>query len=375
MRGKATKGNKGTVTATSPGGIQRYMSTEASMLEEPQGSPRLGVSSRPGINKQRGASEENKSKSARVRISGSQQMYGSETQEGPYGRTEEEDTARGNKPPLQLTQEEAPYIREMLAELLLKLETSLKKEIATVRVDIGHVLKRVEEMEDRLEEHERRLEGMNMQIRDIQRANRSLLYKLEDQENRSRRKNLRIKGLPEKFGKEELAPALQQLLNPLLDREIMAPLKVDRAHRVARYPRNTSESPRDVIVKFHYEEEKVKILGKLRHQSGLSIEGAEIQVYSDLSAETLTRRRLLKPLTALLKTTEIAYQWGFLACLIGKRNGRTAVLRFPEDLEDFCRKLDIATPRIPGWGVEETAAPARDIIGRREGRSTMVNIS
>lgn len=114
-------------------------------------------------------------------------------------------------------------------------------------------------------------------------------------------------------------PVLQKLLNPLLDKEVTAPLKIDRAHRVARYPRNTSENPRDVIVKFHYEEEKVKILGKLRHQPGLSFEGAEIQVYPDLSAETLTRRWLLKPLTSILKTTETPYQWGFPACLIGKK--------------------------------------------------------
>lgn len=112
----------------------------------------------------------------------------------------------------------------MLAEMLLKMEISLKKDIAAVRTDIGHVLKRVEETEDRLGEHEQRLEGMSKQIRDLQKANRSLLYKLKDQENRSRRRNLRIKGLPEKYGKEDLVPVLQQLLNPLLDRETTVPL-------------------------------------------------------------------------------------------------------------------------------------------------------
>lgn len=244
----------------------------------------------------------------------------------------------------------------MLAEMLLKMETSLKKDIAAVRTDIGQVLKRVEETEDRLEDHEQRLEGMSKQIRDLQKANRSLLYKLEDQENRSRCKNLRIKGLPEKFGKEDLVSVLQQLLNPLLDRETTDPLKLDRAHGIARYPRNISENPRDVIIKFHYEEEKDKILGKLRQRPGLSFEGVELHVYSDLSAETLARRRRLKPLTGLLKTTGIFYQWGFPACLIGKRNEQTAVLRFPEDLEDFCSKLDIVPPPIPGWGAEENVA-------------------
>lgn len=54
MRGKATKGNKGATPASSPGGIQRYMLAESSILEEPQGSPRSGAPIRPGINRQKG---------------------------------------------------------------------------------------------------------------------------------------------------------------------------------------------------------------------------------------------------------------------------------------------------------------------------------
>lgn len=64
------------------------------------------------------------------------------------------------------------------------------------------------------------MENINDQIKTLKRTNRALLYKLEDQENRSRRKNLQVKGLPEKHGNEELLKVMQELFNPLLEREM-----------------------------------------------------------------------------------------------------------------------------------------------------------
>lgn len=50
-----------------------------------------------------------------------------------------------------------------------------------------------------------------------------------------------------------------------------------------------------------------------------------------------------------MRALNVPYQWGFPACLKGKRDGRSAVLRFHEDLPDFCSKLDIPPPALPGW--------------------------
>lgn len=233
------------------------------------------------------------------------------------------------------------------------MEVSLKDHIAAVRMDIGQVLGRVEETEGRLDDQEKRLEDISKQRNYLHSANRGLRYKLEDYENCSRRKNLRIKGAPEKYRREELMTIVQHLFNPFLEKELTEPLKLDRVHRIARYTTHRSESPRDVIVRFHYAEEKYKIMEKLWNSPGVGYEGVELQVFADLSPETLLRRRLLKPLTELMRSSEITYQWGFPACLIGRKNGRSAVLRFLEDLGDFCSKLDILHPHIQGWSEGE----------------------
>lgn len=61
----------------------------------------------------------------------------------------------------------------------------------------------------------------------------------------------------------------------------------------------------------------------------------------DLSQKTLSRRRALKPLINQLQAKNISYRWGLAACLVAKNQGISATLRFPEDLKDFCSKLDL----------------------------------
>lgn len=93
-------------------------------------------------------------------------------------------------------------------------------------------------------------------------------------------------------------------------------------------------------------------MSKIRGKLPLHYEGSEVQVYTDIAPETLARRRLLKPLLELMRAQNIKYSWGFPACLVGYREGRTARLWFPEELRDFCDKLDLQEPELPGWKEE-----------------------
>ena len=85
----------------------------------------------------------------------------------------------------------------------------------------------------------------------------------------------------------------------------------------------------------------------LRRKAPLSYNGAEIQIFTDLAWETLARRRHLKQLLVQMRSLEIEYQWGFPACLIGKKDGISARLIFPEGLEAFCHKLGIPVLELP----------------------------
>lgn len=89
-------------------------------------------------------------------------------------------------------------------------------------------------------------------------------------------------------------------------------------------------------------------MGQIRGQTPLKYEGVDLQVFTDLAPETLARGRLLRPLLEQMQIKNIKYSWGFPACLIGQKDGRSIRLRFPEDVQEFCNKLDLQVPGIPG---------------------------
>lgn len=94
---------------------------------------------------------------------------------------------------------------------------------------------------------------------------------------------------------------------------------------------------------------------KARDAKSLDFDGALLSFPPNLARETLERRRALRPLTKKLRTASINYRWGFSAALIAHRDGKTAVLRFPEDLEKFCMDITISPPELPGW--QDTITP------------------
>lgn len=115
-------------------------------------------------------------------------------------------------------------------------------------------------------------------------------------------------------------------------------------------PRNlSSEIPRDIICRIHYYDEKELIMRKAREKAPMDFDGASLQFFPDLARETLERRRALRPLTELLRTSSINYRWGFPASLIAHKDGKMAILHFPEDLERFCLDINIPPPEFPGW--------------------------
>lgn len=236
-----------------------------------------------------------------------------------------------------------------LALMRSGLEKVIKKELSAVRTDLAQVLERVEETEQRLDRHANAIRDLKSSTRNLYIAHRMALYKLEDQENRNRRNNIRIRGLPEATRDDDLAASVRGIFNTLLGNQADHPLKIDRVHRALR-PRNLStDTPRDIICRLHYYEEKEIIMKKAREAESLDFDGAILSFFPDLARETLERRRALKPLTEKLRNAAISDRWGFPSALIAQRNGKSAILRFPEDLPAFCMDLSIEPPELPGW--------------------------
>ncbi|KAM9319805.1 neutral amino acid uniporter 4-like [Gastrophryne carolinensis] len=128
--------------------------------------------------------------------------------------------------------------------LISKYETAYKKDIAEVR---GHlqaldtrVTSRQSANEAAIADLVQRVEAQNVQILQLQ-------LQHDDLENRHRRNNLRLRGIPEASTGEDVKQIITTIFNKLLDRDAETPIEIDRAHR-ALGPRNPDPSrPRDVF--------------------------------------------------------------------------------------------------------------------------------
>ena len=225
------------------------------------------------------------------------------------------------------------------------LERSLKSQMERMERNMGHILERVEEeVEKKVDYNVTSVKKLEDEIKALKINQREQAYKLEEQENRDRRKNIRIRGVPETTEAEDLSETIRKICNPILEREITSPLKIERAHRIRRARERAQEYPRDIIVRFESWEEKNQLWRKLRGKSPLEFDQHNIQIYQDLSQETLRRRRSFRPLLRVMQEQGIQYNWGFPACLIGRKNGVTARLRFIEEIPEFCKKIEIPIP-------------------------------
>lgn len=218
-----------------------------------------------------------------------------------------------------------------------------------MRQDMRHIGDRVEA-----------LESQQAQIMDHQRATSNAFQKygsylnqmqnaLEDQENRGRRNNLRIRGIPEAVLPGDIPAAVISLCSSLLGPEFALEIVLERAHRALRPKPKAEDPPRDVICKFLNFQVKSAVQDAARNRQDILFEGSQISIYQDLAPSTLRKRKCLKPLTEWLKANRILYKWNVpfgLSFLQGSR--RMNITTFA-DLEAVYDHLQIPPMQIENW--------------------------
>lgn len=88
---------------------------------------------------------------------------------------------------------------------------------------------------------------------------------------------------------------------------------------------------------------------KMMRGKQLAHGGSPVHIFQELSGITLKHRRDLRPLLDTLRERDIRYKWKFPFCLSATHQGRTALLRVPEDLPRFCEMLGLPLVAVPDW--------------------------
>uniref|UniRef100_A0A8C5LK86 Uncharacterized protein n=1 Tax=Leptobrachium leishanense TaxID=445787 RepID=A0A8C5LK86_9ANUR len=239
-------------------------------------------------------------------------------------------------------------IREIVAEV----RDSLQQDINPLRAEVESVENRVVA----LEQTAARATDQAVEECPMSTAASGIWRRLDDLDKRSRRHNLRIRGVPET--ETATRPYLVGLFNYLLDSREVTSGDLARAHRALRPPPSTSSAPpRDIICCLVSFVLKDRLYAAARSQQTWNYGGAKIAIFNDLSPTTLQARRLLHPLTQALQTEKIPYRWGFPLSLSVRHNNSQLVLRTPEDVPHFLNSLGLPCMAITNWEIFDFKPP------------------
>lgn len=186
-----------------------------------------------------------------------------------------------------------------ITTLIGAVEAAHRKEIALVREEVKALATRVTGGETSL----MALEGRVAALEEVRNAQAEALMvqqlRLEEIEDRSRRNNLRLRGLPAATGPEDLADTEAAIFRNIPGVDLPPRLEFDRVHR-ALGPRSADPArPRDVVCRLHHYLHKEEVLRKSWEAPAIEFDGVELKILPDISRATLQRRALLKPLLEL----------------------------------------------------------------------------
>ena len=235
-----------------------------------------------------------------------------------------------------------------LKSVATDIKDALAAAISELRLDLRSLTDRVSQTETVIEDHESALRRCTRKVDDHALQMRDMNRHMEDLDNRGRRQNLRVRGLPESVEGDLISQSVVGLFNSILDRPPQTDIDLVRIHRALRPKGKEADPPRDVICCLADFRIKEDILRKARGKQ-LSCQGAPIQLFQDLSGITLKHRRDLRPLLNVLRDRNISYKWKFPFCLSASHQGRTVLLKVPEDLPHFCDTLGIPLIAVPDW--------------------------
>lgn len=185
----------------------------------------------------------------------------------------------------------------------------IRRDLDSFRGRMAEVEQRVSGTEDTVRDHSGDLHTLKARVK-------ALESRAEDAENRNRRSNLRIVGLPE--GAEGMDPTAftERLLKDLLPGARFSPFfTIERAHRMPATRGPQGSPPRTFIFKMLHFKDRDMILREARALQELKYENTRLMIFPDFSMETQRQRKSFDTVRAKLRAKGIKYSMLFPARL------------------------------------------------------------
>ncbi len=265
-----------------------------------------------------------------------------------------------DKTPLLSRGEVDSLVERITAEVLKGMEASFDKKINPVLKKLAKCSSMVTALDTWISKAESHFsdceDAMTTHIAKFAKTESKLEAALEiidDLENRGRRCNIRIIGLPE--GSEGSNPMsfFKTWLPELLQLSFKGgAVKLDHCHRALTGRPLPRQRPRAVIIWLHNFQDKVQIMQAARKTQALSYNDTQIMTSEDFSAAVIKKRQEFFSVKQQLKERGIVFIMLYPAVLRIRHDGKERFFKEPKDAAAFLECL--SQP-------EELSSPASDV--------------
>lgn len=210
--------------------------------------------------------------------------------------------------------------------------------IQSVQGCIGQFSARLSETEERIGRAEDGVVSLDKTTTELKRIVEKLTAKVDDLENRDRRSNLRLVGLPEGAEGRDACSFLEKWIPETLGKErFTSPLVVERAHRVPGFRANSNAPPRALIMKFLNYRDKVQVMVAARAKGDILVGAERVRFFPDQSTELREKCRAFDGVKAKFKERGARYGILYPAVLLVTLDGRRHTFKTPSEAEKFLR--------------------------------------
>lgn len=182
-----------------------------------------------------------------------------------------------------------------MKDMFLSLQSSLMLNISSM---IGKFSSDMQGLGERVKHIEHKMDACTTTVNNLIDAYKEqsdntdwIKVKLADLEDRSRRNNVKLMGVPESVAPTDLQKYARDMIAQLLPDISPIERNIDRIHRIPKPKHLEASIPRDVLMKIHFFPTKEKLLAKARSTPELPAPYSGIHLYANLSQYTLNLRR------------------------------------------------------------------------------------
>lgn len=203
---------------------------------------------------------------------------------------------------------------------------------------------RVGEAEGRIMSVEDATDSLQAKVTQLEKQVSGMLEHIDDLENRGRRCNVRLVGLPENAEGTDPVKFIETWLPSYLKITTKTGrIKLDRAHRSLAPKPDPKQRPRSIIMKFHNFSDKQRVMNAARRlgtePDQPARNGPRISFFNDYSAAVVKKRKAFDEVKDRLKRINIDYALMYPATLKMTVNGVEKRFDAPEAAAAFLDSL------------------------------------